>query len=348
MGAERGRGRPGRAAAGTAPSPPPPRDEPGPPGRKVSDREGDSPRACQPGRAPGSLGREPGPSHGEEGPAGHPSGWGSEALSKGDFGPFQAVEEDVSDGLLQMNGWTEALRDAASDGPPPGQRGSPHSRQHQGVLGEAAGPGMLLVVEQGQGPQDGGQAPPRDQHCRRGRGGSGAGSHHQLCKHGPSVCAGHLLPRAGGQAWAGVWAGSGLGPGELGPRGSRRPGGQACSCPGPVSRGAHPRLPGPWPSVASFSDATPLPPLRRAPTDTLLSPSPLPACQGLPPSSGHCLQEALHDARPRCLSHMPSTASAPLLGCVPPLQGPAQAFACSGRAPETCFYRGPGREGAGF
>lgn len=52
--------------------------------------------------------------------------------------------------------------------------------------------------------------------------------------------------------------------------------------------------------------------------------------------------------RPWCFSHMTSTASDPLLGCVPPLQGPAQASACSLRAPETCFYRGPGREGTGF
>ena len=51
-----------------------------------------------------------------------------------------------------------------------GPRPRPDSRQHQGVLGEAAGPGVLLVVEHGQCPQDGSQALPRHQHCRQGGG----------------------------------------------------------------------------------------------------------------------------------------------------------------------------------
>lgn len=206
---------------------------------------------------------------------------------------------------------------------------------------------MLLVVEQGQGPQDGGQAPPRDQHCRRGRGGSGAGSHHQLCKHGPSVCAGHLLPRAGGQAWAGVWAGSGLGPGELGPRGSRRPGGQACSCPGPVSRGAHPRLPGPWPSVASFSDATPLPPLRRAPQTRSSAPALCQPVRGFPPAQGTASRKPSMMPGPAAF---PTCPPRPLLPCwavchpsrVQPRPSPAAAVPQKHASTEALAERAPG------
>lgn len=44
---------------------------------------------------------------------------------------------------------------------------APHSRQHQGVLREAKGPGVVLIMEHGQRPQGSGQAPPRDKHCRQ-------------------------------------------------------------------------------------------------------------------------------------------------------------------------------------
>ena len=55
----------------------------------------------------------------------------------------------------------------------PRTQGSAHSRQHQGVLGEAAGPGVLLVMEHGQHLQNCGQAPPGDEHCREAGGGQG-------------------------------------------------------------------------------------------------------------------------------------------------------------------------------
>lgn len=50
----------------------------------------------------------------------------------------------------------------------PGTHGSAHSRQHQGVLGEAAGPGVLLIMEHGQHPQNRGQVPPGHEHCGQG------------------------------------------------------------------------------------------------------------------------------------------------------------------------------------
>lgn len=55
----------------------------------------------------------------------------------------------------------------------PRTQGSAHSRQHQGVLGEAAGPGVLLVMEHGQHLQNCSQAPPGDEHCREAGGGQG-------------------------------------------------------------------------------------------------------------------------------------------------------------------------------
>lgn len=175
------------------------------------------------------------------------------------------------------------------------------SRQHQRVLGEAAGPGVLLVVEHGQRPQDGGQALPGHQHCGRGRG-SGAG-----CQ---------PWDRAGqGRAWVGqAWQGCGAVGSS--PQGSQLP------PVGPCLQGS----PHPQPRLG-VCDLCSLPltcPLPLDPSECpqtpcwlfqdILYPCPLLTGQALHPSSGHRLQEALLDVQ--VLAPSPHALFALSLDCV--------------------------------
>lgn len=75
-----------------------------------------------------------------------------------------------------------------------------HLRQHQCVLGQAVGPGILLIVEHMKCPQDGSQASSRYQHCGQIPSGTWAPDQgHSKCsvKH-PSLLLGvRLWTRAG-------------------------------------------------------------------------------------------------------------------------------------------------------
>lgn len=114
---------------------------------------------------------------------------------------------------------------------PPGTPRSPHSRQHQRVLREATGPGVLFIMEHGQCPQDSGQATPRDEHCRQNPGWGQCGVRGPQPLPTPVTAGSSLLIRtftqhAEGQARTGARGLGGTGPGALGRMGS-------CSASGP-------------------------------------------------------------------------------------------------------------------
>lgn len=112
-------------------------------------------------------------------------------------GPGKASCKWVTMDALRGTACSTDLSHDSQLSPPPGTQRSPDSRQHQGVLGEAAGPGVLLVVEHGQSPEDGGQALPGNQHCRQSWGGE--------------LEAASATPTTGAKPWAGAGAGPGAG-----------------------------------------------------------------------------------------------------------------------------------------
>lgn len=211
-------------------------------------------------RQPGPrAGRGPSPGRRARGP---PRGWGPR-LSRGDFGPGQAVAGREG----RSSRWP-----SPTTAPPWG----PGARTHGSTRVSSGSPraracswswNMGSVLSAAARPRPGTST----------AGGEGV----RLAPRPPSVLA---------VCWPGVRLGGGVGrdrggPRELGPRGIWRPGGQAGSCQGP-SPGEPPRLRGcgpPWPLSQT---PTLLSPLRRAPTDPLPRPSPLPACQGLHPVWG--------------------------------------------------------------
>lgn len=196
-----------------------------------------------------------------------------------------------------------------SDGPPTGQPAAPLAPPREPTLTAApgcprGGRGPGRAPRRGTWALSSGRRPGRSPGpALRGGGGQGLAATTSSHSHGPSVLCWAFTACAGGQAWAGVWAGSRAGPGELGPQGSRRPGGQACSarapCPGEPTRapgasalcGLFLRCP------LSCPHSTEHPQTCSWFCQEVLSPSSLPACQVLHPSSGHCLQEVLHDAQ---------------------------------------------------
>lgn len=83
-----------------------------------------------------------------------------------------------------------------------------HSRQHQRILGQVVGLGILLIVEHVKRPQDSSQASPRNQHCRQSPSrvwapGQGRTNSHSQTPIPSSWVSGPGLGQGPGLSWAG-------------------------------------------------------------------------------------------------------------------------------------------------